>query len=249
MNITTKQVQKIITTVDAGLCSGVGQPVPGSMCVEAAVCYGMGLPHGDRPTCVSPALRSLKITLNDSRWSSYEARARGLRKLAVLQLGTKEGFNDVEFATRVARLAVKVIAPRAKEYAAADADAAADAYAATYAAAAARSSAYAATSAATSADADAAASATYAASAARAAAYADAYAAVHAAVHAASARAAAYSARAAAYSAAAASASASASASADASAYDAELVFFADEVAKILIDMNVPGVKWLELLK
>jgi hypothetical protein len=34
----------------------------------------------------------------------------------------------------------------------------------------------------------------------------------------------------------------------DADAADAELLFFASEVEKILIDMNVPGVQWLSLL-
>ena len=107
MKITKKLVQKVIETVDAGLCSGVGYPEPGHMCVEAAVCYALGLPHGDEPICVSPAIRALKIRLNDSAWSSNMARASGMRKLAVLQLGTDTGFDDVAFAQQLALLAQK----------------------------------------------------------------------------------------------------------------------------------------------
>src|SRR5690606_13425965 len=81
--ITEGLVTKLLGVVDAGLVDGVGEPEPGKMCVEAAVCYAMGLPHSDKPTCVSPALRALKIRLNDSSWSSNEARAKGLRRLAV----------------------------------------------------------------------------------------------------------------------------------------------------------------------
>lgn len=48
--------KKVLEVVDAGLSSGVGNPIPGQMCVEAAVCYALGLPHGDDPACVSRAL-------------------------------------------------------------------------------------------------------------------------------------------------------------------------------------------------
>ena len=102
MRITRTTARKVLEVVDAGLVKGLGKPVPGQMCVEAAVCYALGLPHGDEPDCVSPALRSLKIALNDADWSSNAARAAGLRKLAILQLGTAEGFDEKEFFTRVA---------------------------------------------------------------------------------------------------------------------------------------------------
>ena len=60
--------KKVLNIVDQGLCEGMGRPIPGLMCVEAAVCYAMGLPHGDEPPCVSPAVRKLKICLNDCVW-------------------------------------------------------------------------------------------------------------------------------------------------------------------------------------
>lgn len=41
--------RKVLATVDAGLVSGLGKPIPGKMCVEAAVNYALGRPHGDDP--------------------------------------------------------------------------------------------------------------------------------------------------------------------------------------------------------
>ena len=78
IEITQAIATKVLETVDAGLCSGVGKPILGKMCVEAAVCYALGLPHGDDPDCVALALRAFKIKLNDKIWSSNEARAKGL---------------------------------------------------------------------------------------------------------------------------------------------------------------------------
>ena len=80
--------RKVLSIVDAGLVDGKGNPIPGQMCVEAAVCYALGLPHGDNPPCVGQAVRAFKIRLNDSEWSSAQARAAGMRKLAVAQLGS-----------------------------------------------------------------------------------------------------------------------------------------------------------------
>src|SRR4051812_5644017 len=82
-------VRRCLDIIDQGLTSGMGEPVPGKLCVEAAICLALGLPHGDDPQCVDPVLRSLKIRLNDSSWSSKAARAKGLRRLAVIQLGSK----------------------------------------------------------------------------------------------------------------------------------------------------------------
>jgi len=67
ITITRDIAQKVRDTVDAGLSYGIGVPFPGQMCVEAAVCFALGLEHGDDPGCVSPVLRQLKIGLND-RW-------------------------------------------------------------------------------------------------------------------------------------------------------------------------------------
>ena len=111
VQITQEVVTKLLSVVDAGLVNGMGRPEPGHMCVEAAVCYSLGLPHGDDPQCVAPSLRALKIRLNDSRWSSNQARAKGLRRLAVIQLGSKGNLDAAEFRKRVAELATKTCVP------------------------------------------------------------------------------------------------------------------------------------------
>ncbi len=252
--ITETIARKVLDTVDAGLVNGKGSPQPGKMCVEAAVCYALGLPHGDDPACVSRALRSLKIRLNDSNWSSDKARARGLRRLALIQLGSAGALDDKEFARRVAELAIRKSAPEAlraaaslqkdAHHASALRDAAdrcekegtKDAAYAAYAACAAAYAAY---------DADAAAPAADAAYAAYAAAYAayDAPAAAYAAYAAYAACAAAY----AAYDADAACAARAAYGAYDANARDKSLASFCEAVVQILIEMNVPGVQWLAL--
>ena len=111
MEITREIAAKVLEVVDAGLVSGVGNPVPGQMCVEAAVCYAMGLPHGDDPYTVSTVLRALKIRLNDSTWSSARSRATGLRRLAVAQLGSQGVLDDIEFGRRVVELAIRKQVP------------------------------------------------------------------------------------------------------------------------------------------
>ncbi len=251
--------RKVLGIIDQGLCSGLGKQEPGQMCIEAAVCYAMGLPHGDNPPCVAPSVRALKIQLNDSGWSSNKARAKGMRRLAIVQLGTVGEIDEVEFVKRVARLSIEKTVPRALRAAAKihpdkkhkkaletaavncennpDEKAAKAANAAAYAA-------YAAAKAAAKAAAYAAAKAAYAAAyaadyAAKAAAYAAAKAAAKAAANAAyaAANAADYAAKAAAY----------AAANAADYAADIELSLFAEEVVQILIDLKAPGAKWLDL--
>lgn len=236
MQITETIARKVLDIVDAGLVRGVGVAQPGQMCVEAAVCYALGLPHGDNPGCVSRAVRSLKIELNDADWSSNAVRARGLRRLALAQLGSRDALDDHEFARRCAELVIREHVPAALRAAAAthtnekhrDAVIAAaercEREGSQNAAAAARVVIEAVALAA-----DAAASATSAAYAARAAANA-AYAAAAAAADA------AYAAR------AAADACATTSA-----ARNKALAGFAEDVVQVLIEMKAPGCQWLAL--
>ena len=111
MEVTKEIAIKVRDTVDAGLVRGKGKPIPGSMCVEAAVCFAMGLPHSDEPSCVSPAIRALKIRLNDSDWSSDSARAKGMRRLALVQLGSAGAVDDNDFARRIAEMTIRKIVP------------------------------------------------------------------------------------------------------------------------------------------
>jgi hypothetical protein len=111
MEITRAIAEKVLLTVDAGLVRGKGYPIPGQMCVEAAVCFAMGLPHSDKPTCVSAAVRALKIQLNDSDWSSDSARAKGMRRLALVQLGSAGAVDDNDFARRIVEMTIRKIVP------------------------------------------------------------------------------------------------------------------------------------------
>jgi hypothetical protein len=246
--ITIDIAKKVLETVDAGLVRGVGRPVPGQMCVEAAVVYALGEKHGDNPSCVSLAVRQLKIRLNDSYWSSDVARAKGLRRLAIAQLGTKGTIDDKEFAKHVAEIAIRKAVPYAlwcaakiqkdathrqklldaahrceREGTKEAANAAANAadYASAYAAA--DSAAYAA--------ADSASAAYYAASAS---AYAAAACAAAASAYAAD-------------SAACAAAASAYAAAACADERDRVMSLFAEEVVQVLIDMKASGCEWLDL--
>lgn len=118
IKIGAKQVKKVLEVVDVGLEGGLGIPEPGKMCVEAAVCYAFGWDHGDTPKCVNRLLRTVKIDLNDrGKWIEWfgdepAARAKGLRKLAVAQLGTHKKFKEKEF---IERLLVDILKLRVKE--------------------------------------------------------------------------------------------------------------------------------------
>ena len=240
-SINIEIARKVLSVVDAGLVKGVGMPEPGQMCVEAAVCYAMGLPHGDDPECVSRPLRSLKIRLNDSNWSSTEARAKGLRRLALIQLGSRDAIDDREFVRRVVDLAIRKQVPIALRAAASvqknsahkaallDAATRCEKEGTREAALEAKKTAYAA-------DAAAAADAAYAAYAAYAAADAADAAAADAADAANAANAAAYAANA-----------ANAADAADAAERDRVLSEFAEDVVQILIELKAPGAQWLEL--
>jgi len=89
--------KEIVKLANKGFTEGMGHPEPGMMCVEAAVCYAMGLDHSDNPPCVNPQVRNFKTCLNDANgWKSNSSRGRGLKKLAIAQLGSKkcDGFSN-----------------------------------------------------------------------------------------------------------------------------------------------------------
>jgi hypothetical protein len=54
MDITRQHAERIVGLLEHGLVSGVGVPEPGKMCVEALVCFALGLPHGDDPAASRP---------------------------------------------------------------------------------------------------------------------------------------------------------------------------------------------------
>lgn len=93
---TQKIAEKIIHLCSFGLVKGLGEQKEGKMCIEAVVNFALGLPHSDNPPCIGEEIRKVKIALNDCDWSSNDARGKGMRKLAVAQLGSNE-LNQEEF--------------------------------------------------------------------------------------------------------------------------------------------------------
>src|SRR5882762_3359604 len=82
-------IAKFDKILERGLCTGVGTR-DGQMCIEAAICAALDLPHGDDPQCVEPAVRAYKIALNDAPyWVSPASRAKGLRDLGIAQIGSR----------------------------------------------------------------------------------------------------------------------------------------------------------------
>jgi len=226
MTITREIAEKVRDTVAAGLSNGVGNPMPGQMCVEAAVCYALGLPHGDDPGCVTQSLRRLKIRLNDARWSSNQARAAGLRRLAIAQLGSAGVLDERKFVRGVAEMTIRRMVPIALRAASKLNPRNADALEA----AAVRCEREGTVESARAARTDAYAAAADAAAAYAAAAYDDAAAAADA------------------YAAAAYDAVAAAAAAAADAERDRILSQFAEWVVEILIDLKAPGCQFLDEL-
>lgn len=100
IKLTKSVARKILEVIDHpdGLVRGLGKPEPGKFCVEAAVQYVLtnGQEHNAEPACVGTAVRAFKIKLNDCYWSSNQARAKGMRRLAVAQLGSNK-IDQVKF--------------------------------------------------------------------------------------------------------------------------------------------------------
>ena len=247
MKITPELINKIDEGLSHGLSHGLGKPKPGEMCVEALICNVLGEPHNDKPSCVDPILNRVKIVLNDSRWSSKKARAKGLRNLAILQLGTKDNFNQKEFSEKLVRFTCTDLLPWFFEKMKYDCISKEmiknlkEAKTFEEMKVAANSAAKAASAVAHDADAAYDAATAYAAAAASKAADAASKAADAAYANA------AYYAANAAYYAANAAANADAAA-ADASASDADeiLTYFIKGTEKILIEMNVPAKDFID---
>ena len=105
--ITEAHARRICELIDHGLVAGLGTPVPGQMCIEAVVNHALGRPHGDDPGCVAQSVRRLKIGLNDALWSVPTARAAGLKRLGLAQLGTADTLDEAAFAGRIANMSVR----------------------------------------------------------------------------------------------------------------------------------------------
>jgi len=110
-DITKFDVAAFDRILSCGLSQGLGEREK-NVCIEAAICQVLGLPHGDDPGCVTESLRRFKIILNDSpKWPSPVARAAGLHDLGLAQLDSKEKISSVSFSAKIAEKTIKVLIP------------------------------------------------------------------------------------------------------------------------------------------
>lgn len=86
---------RLTEIIQEGLVSGMGNPVPGELCVEAAICLALGEEHNDFPSCVAAIDRNVAIKLNDLPWPSKQERAKALLPIALAQLDTFSRPRDV----------------------------------------------------------------------------------------------------------------------------------------------------------
>ena len=108
--MTPELVEEINNILSKGLTKGLGNPIPGQMCVEAAMCYILGEPHSDKPSCVGEEVNKAKIVLNDCNWPSNEARAQGMKYLMVAQYGSIN-LDQEEFKLKLKLNSTKRILP------------------------------------------------------------------------------------------------------------------------------------------
>lgn len=103
-------VPKIDAILARGLSQGLGDR-DGQMCIEAAVCAALDLPHGDDPPPVTTSVSAFKVQLNDRLWSSPQARAQGLRRLGIAQLGSRGVVDDRAFVRLLASRTIRILVP------------------------------------------------------------------------------------------------------------------------------------------
>jgi hypothetical protein len=112
MNITQEQRAKVAEVINAGLVRGLGEPEPGKLCIEAAICLAMGEPHGDEPTCVAEPDRLYAIKLQDRYPGNAAERAALFLPLGLAQLGTA-GTDRRPWIVYVAEQTIRRIVPLA----------------------------------------------------------------------------------------------------------------------------------------
>lgn len=110
-NVNKFDVAKFDSILARGLSHGMGKAGQ-QVCIEAAICETLGLVHSDDPKCVAASVRIFKITLNDSDWSSPEARAKGLRDLGLAQLGSLNVVDDAAFVSLLSKKIIGKLLPR-----------------------------------------------------------------------------------------------------------------------------------------
>lgn len=94
--ITQQMVQNLLGYVKKGFCNGAGEVSDGQFCVQQAVNMAttMEAETSDGPNCVHKEFNCLGINLNDMEWRGPKTRAKGLKRLAVAEMGTEEWSAD-----------------------------------------------------------------------------------------------------------------------------------------------------------
>jgi len=104
---TIESLDKILAN---GLVSGRGDRTS-TFCAQEAVCAALGLPITNHPECVDDAVSAFGRRLNDARWSSTAARAKGMRDFVVAQVGSKGAIDSREFVQRLALRTIREVLP------------------------------------------------------------------------------------------------------------------------------------------
>lgn len=90
-------VRRVLGYLKHGLTRGLGMGGDGKMCVQHVLSTVSGEGKGDDPSCVWHDLRDLMVTLNDAGWSSNAARAEGLKRLAIAEMGSAEWIRKMPY--------------------------------------------------------------------------------------------------------------------------------------------------------
>jgi len=99
--INQKLVNKINSLLDKGITYGLSEDRKlRKMCLEQVISYALGEGFTDEPSYVGKQVRRFVICLNDQFWSSASARAEGMRKLAIAQLGS-DSLDQKEFRDKL----------------------------------------------------------------------------------------------------------------------------------------------------
>lgn len=104
--ITLEQAEAVNSIISHGLCSGLGVPKAGELCVMAAINLALGGEHSDKHECVAGAARSFGIGLNDRRWSNNAVRADGMKCYAIACLGSRGMIDESAFTDKLAELTI-----------------------------------------------------------------------------------------------------------------------------------------------
>ena len=105
--------REIKRLLGSGLGNRSGQK-EGKMMAEPLICCARGLPHSYDSGCASEAVMGVLGALNSSsRWTSNQTRAKGLERLVIAQLETKDTLDDVEFLKQVTTMTIKTVCANA----------------------------------------------------------------------------------------------------------------------------------------